>query len=74
MAKKSGASLVRLAVRTMMTSGAKGKSVLKVLRPPELAYLCEICDELRALRICDDVFFEDEEDIDNQWEKEGDSA
>jgi hypothetical protein len=60
-AKKSGASLVRLAVRTMMTTGTKPASVIKVLRPPELAYLCDICDELRSLRLCDDVFFEDEE-------------
>jgi hypothetical protein len=52
--------MVRLAVRTMMSSGTKASSVIKVLRPPELSYLCEICDELRALRICDDVFFEDE--------------
>ena len=67
--------MVRLAVRTMMTSGTKAGSVIKVLRPPELAYLCDICDELRSLRLCDDVFFDDsEEDIDNQWEKEGDSA
>lgn len=54
--------MVRLAVRTMMTSGAKGSSVIKVLRPPELAYLCDICDELRSLRLCDDVFFDDEEE------------
>ena len=60
MAKKTGAAMVRLAVRTMMTSGFKASNVIKVLRPPELAYMCEICDELRALRICDDVFFEDE--------------
>ena len=61
MAKKSAASLVRLAVRTMMTSGTKPANVIKVLRPPELAYLCDICDALRTLRICDDVFFDDEE-------------
>ena len=60
MAKKAGVALVRLAVRTLMTSGMKAGNVIKVLRPPELSYLCEICDELRALRICDDVFFEDE--------------
>lgn len=40
------------------------KKLLKALRPQELTYLCEICDELRELRICDDVFDEDYEEED----------
>ncbi len=62
MAKKYPGAALRLAVRTMMASGMSPKGVIQTLRPPELTYLCEICDELRALRICDDVFFEDEEE------------
>lgn len=53
-------SVARLAIRTLMTSGVTPNRVIKVLRPPELAYLCDICDVLRTLRICDDVFFDDE--------------
>lgn len=53
-------SIGRLAVRTLMAT--KPADLVKVLRPPELTYLCELCAELQSLRICDDVFFEDEEE------------
>lgn len=61
---KANSHLARLAIRTLMSSGYAPSKVIKILRPPELSYLCEICDELRALRICDDVFFDDEDDED----------
>lgn len=70
MAKKYPGAALRLAVRTMMTSGMSPKGVVQVLRPVELTYLCEICDELRVLRICDDVFFDDEEEEEDAEESD----
>ncbi len=53
-----------------MSSGYSPSKVVKILRPPELSYLCEICDELRTLRVCDDVFFDDEEDEEDAEESD----
>jgi hypothetical protein len=62
MAKSARATMAMLAIRSLQTSGMTPAQVIKALRPRELAYLCDVCDELRSLRICDDVFFEDDED------------
>ena len=45
----------------MMASGLTPGRVIKTLRPRELTYLCDICEEIRVLRLCDDVFYDDEE-------------
>lgn len=51
----------RVAVGLLIDAG-KPDQVLKVLRPAELQYLCDLCDALRDLRLCDDVFFDEDED------------
>jgi len=42
--------------------------LIKVLAPEELAYLCEVCQQLQELRVCD--FLEEEELIDLEDEQE----
>lgn len=58
MAKKN-ANLVRLALRTLMPT--KPQDVVKVLRPDELDYICELCDVLASLRACDEAWYSDED-------------
>lgn len=65
MAKRTaGVTIVRQAIQLMMASGLQPGRVIKTLRPRELTYLCDLCDEMRVLRLCDDVFYEDEEEED----------
>lgn len=54
------AHLSRLAIG--IASGIEPKTLLKRLRPPELAYLCEVCALLHELRLCEDDDFDFEED------------
>jgi hypothetical protein len=39
----------------------KPKDVVKVLRPDELDYICEICDTLASMRLCDEAWYSDED-------------
>jgi len=42
--------------------------LIKVLAPPELEYLCELCTQLQELRLCE--FLDEEELIDLEDERE----
>lgn len=57
---KRRANLVRLALRTLMQT--KVGEVVKVLRPEELDYLCELCDTLSSTRMCDEAWYSDEDE------------
>jgi len=66
--KNPGVTIVRQAMQLMMASGMVPARVIKTLRPRELTYLCDLCDEMRVLRLCDDVFFDDDPEMEDEEE------
>lgn len=52
MSRDHGGALDVVRIAMSVVTGLDPRSLIKILRPAELDYLCEVCDLLEEMQVC----------------------